>query len=197
MKKKYISTFCKIFTGLAFLLEIFSCSTTNLEQNSLSKVFVTNSKSINILEPNKIDSNVDSVYLLSANFGEVSFNILSYIQADVSGIFLDFLNDFGTSMGSLIYEEKKLSLNCTFLPKKLKGEYIVNDLQLVFYKSESLEQNYKNSGLLFLEKNEDEKKERFIYSGKKLIEKAEILENEIVIENFLRSYKYTLVSNGL
>lgn len=193
MKSKFFTSIL-IFCSLIF----FSCeSSKNIEDKATSKVFVTNSKSINILKPDCIAKNIDDIFLLSAKFGDTKFNIISYMQANENGIYLELLNDFGNSMGSLIYENNYVYLDCSFIPKKLKGEYIINDLQFVFYKTEFLEQNYENANLKFICNNNDEVEERFIYSGKKLIEKAEIQKDKIIITNYLRNYEYTLTSNDL
>ncbi len=191
MKNKFL-----ISIFILFILIFSSCETSkNIENKTTSKVFITNSKSINILSSECISKNIDNIFLLSAKFGDTKFNIISYIQADENGIYIEFLNDFGSTMGSLIYENNSVNLTSDFIPKKLKGEYIINDLQLVFYKTEFLEQNYENANLKFICTNNNKTEERFIYNGNKLIEKAEIQEDKILIINYLRNYEYILTEN--
>lgn len=193
MKNKFLTS---VF--ILFVLIFSSCVTSkNIENKSTSKVFITNSKSINILSLECIAKNIDNIFLLSAKFGDSKFNVLAYIQANENEFYIELLNDFGSTMGSLIYENNLIDLTSDFIPKKLKGEYIINDLQLVFYKTEFLKQNYENAKLNFICTNKNEIEERFIYNGKKLIEKAEIQKDKITITNYLRNYEYTLTENTL
>jgi len=186
----------------ALVLTLDSCaSLKKIEEadTATGKVFVTNTKTIHILQPEYISEPVDSLFMFNAEFGDESFSVLSYLQADNSGIYIELMNDFGTSMGSITYEESSADLNCSFIPEKLKAEYIINDLQFVFYQSETLKKNYAGNRLIFTEEKNSETGTitRNLYSGKQLVESAVVSETEIRIQNFYRNYTYTLSMAGL
>ena len=102
-----------------------------------------------MLSPENIQGNVDKVQLLQGSFGENSFTINSYLQADSNGIFLSLFNDLGSGMGDLNYDGNAVLFESSIFPKKLKAEYIIADLQFAYYKVEALQQALSLLGLDF------------------------------------------------
>ena len=175
-----------------FLFVTVSCVTVKPLPN-LSPVFVTNTKSINLLPPEDIQNDIDTLYALNIEFGNEKFYVITLIQADKSGIFLSLMNDFGTDMGSLEYTENSAVLDCSLIPEKLKPEYLIADLQNAFYDASAVKQNLNASRLNFEVEQNETGEVRRILNGSKLIEKIEITENEIKIKNYLRNYEYSFL----
>lgn len=188
--------FCRsIFVFSAFcLVSIFTSCVTVKSVGHLNKVYVTNTKQINILPPSYIQTEVDGQCYLVITFQDTSFGMLSYIQADKECLYINLMNDFGTEMGELYYDGDSVSLDCSLIPEALKGEYIVNDLQYALYDIEAVTKNLKASKLSFkVQRTESGCEERFVYNGDKLIEKVIINETGYEIINYLREYQYTIM----
>lgn len=180
------------FSFLIFLF--FSCnSTKNIRENLISPVYVTNTKKFYLLSPNNIQENIDKVQLLSGSFGENSFSINSYLQADENGIFLSLFNDLGSGMGDLVYDGTEVSFESKVFPKALKAEYIVADLQFAYYDVDSLQKSLATLGLdFFSDVLSDGTKVRVIKNKDKIIEEIKQKDGVLTIENKLRNYKYVL-----
>lgn len=171
---------------------------------SSTKVFVTNTKTINVLPPACIEKETEKMYLLTANFGESSFTTPVYLTVNKKEISLLMVSDFGTTLAELFYDGKSCTLESTVLPKKLKPQYLVADLEYAFGDIVIIEETLRNAGLTFSVISEFGSQSspgvsspnhqfRFITDGKKNIAQIDICEDgTITIENFLRNYKYTL-----
>lgn len=192
MKKK----FGTMGTALVVFLMV-SCSSSKVtgadEGKSLAPVYVTNSKSIQLLAPECMDGAIDNVQLLNGSFGKQNFSLISYFQADSNGIFIALLNDFGTDMGSASYDGKSVVFESPVFPKNMKAEYIIADIQNAYYKSECLKDNYSKSGLSFEEEKTENCTKRYVKNGKNVIEEITISEKSIRIVNNLRGYEYNLI----
>lgn len=167
------------------------CATVKKTGN-LSPVFVTNTKSINLLQPVNMDGAIDNLQLLTGSFGETSFSLLAYFQSDDSGIFLALMNTMGTDMGSLTFDGEYVSFETAVFPAELKPEYIIADIQHAYYKADAVQANLAASKLTFIETTEGKVRIRKILSGKKLIEEIRIDGGRVAIKNYLRGYEYSL-----
>ncbi len=171
-----------------------SCASTKSAVNtakSSSAVYVTNTKKIHVLSPEYMDEELDAIYDFSADFGDQNLSALSYVFVNGEEISMNLMTPFGADIGSLYYDGGTVSFS---LPIKvgIKGEYIVADLQNIFYPAQYLAENYSSVGLDFVESTDGDRTFRTISSGKKVVEKIEIDPDKIVLENVLRGYTYTL-----
>ena len=185
---------------IAALLLFASCKTTGAgRQASIKPVYITNTKKIYLLPPEKSAEVFDGLQLFNGSFGDSSFTMMSYTQIDAKGINLSLINDFGTDMGNLFYDGNQVIFDSAYFPKALPGEYIICDIQNAFYDENYLRMNYEAAGLEFEVWNgsgynpEAGKNERrLIKDGKKVIEEISIIDDTVTIKNHLRGYEYKL-----
>lgn len=184
----------KILILLSTSIFLISCSTTkSIQKSEINPVYITNTKKFYLLSPENIQGNIDKVQLLQGSFGDNSFSINSYLQADSNGIFLSLFNDLGSGMGDLNYDGNGVLFDSKVFPKKLKAEYIIADLQFAYYKPESLRLSLLDLGLDFIDKVlEDGTKIRLIKNKNNIIEEIRQKDGVLTIENKLRNYKYVL-----
>lgn len=187
MFKNKLSGVLLVCTALA----LTSCATVK-SVNNLSKVYVTNTKQINLLPPQDIESPIDDIMLLNGDFGDVSFTLKTLVQADDSGLYFSLLNDFGTDMGTIEYDGIDAIADTPILPEKLKPEYIINDFQNAFYKVSKITENLNKSNLDLKVIKEGEKEIRQVWSGKKLVEEVTVTSAGAIIVNHLRGYSFGL-----
>ena len=183
---KVLFAFCSIFLA-------FSCASSKNLKPTLSPVYVTNTKKVSLLAPECAATTIDSLYSLTMSFGQDSFSILAFAQLDKSGITMSLLNDFGTDMGVMIYDGVSVVLDSPLLPSNLKPEYIICDIQNIYYDLVALQENYAKVGLSFEETESDSKKVRLLKNGSKLIEEINFNGNEVKLTNHLRGYEYILI----
>lgn len=182
---------------LALILCSFFCiSCVSVKKiNGLDKVYVTNTKQINILPPSEIEQPIEEVMLLTADMGNQIFTTPVYVSADEEGIYMTILTDFGIEIGSIWYDGLSANMDCSIFPEKLKAVYLINEFQNAYYKSQSLKQNLEASKLIFEESKKDDTMVRTIKSENKIIEDIVISESSVVISNYLRGYKITLLKS--
>ncbi len=205
MKKNFrVKNFCRFFAAGALSVFLISCASAkkvtqenDFTATGLRPIYVTNTKKVNLLLPEHAAGVLDELQLLNGSFGDSNFNLLSYTQIDATAINLSLMNDFGTDMGNLFYDGSQVIFDSAYFPKALPGEYIICDIQNAFYDSAALEENYKNSGLIFEDilicwETGTPEEVRKIYDGKKLIEEISIIDDTVTIKNHLRGYEYKL-----
>ena len=186
---------------IAGLLLFASCKTTGAaRQASVKPVYITNTKKINLLSPEKSAEVFDGLQLFNGSFGDSSFTMMSYTQIDAKGINLSLINDFGTDMGNLFYDGNQVKFESAYLPEKLPGEYIVEEIQNAYYDEEVLRENYAAAKLRFEVQKDAADAEgniyevRRIFDGKNLIEKITKTEGKVRITNYLRGYAFELIN---
>lgn len=190
LKKHFVKAFLSSFL---LILLFTSCASNKIStEKKINPVYVTNSNKVYLLPAEEMGGSEDCLQLLNGVFGETSFTLMIYFQADQKGIFMSLLNDFGTDMGTLSYDGEEVVFDSAVFPQNLKAEYILLDIQNAYYKSEALQKLYESSGLAFEEENLPENTIRRIKSGKKIVEEITINDNSIKIENYLRGYEYNL-----
>lgn len=182
-----------IICSVLFLLLFFSCASVRAGAGSdIQPVYITNSKKFYLLAPENIEQPAECFQLLTGSFGEHSFVLQAFLQADENGIFLSLLNDFGTGMGNLVYDGTRISFDSAVFPKSVKAEYIAADLQFAYYKPSALKKSLAELNLDFVISKEDGAEIRRIMSGKKCIMQISKSGGTVDIENFLRGYRYNL-----
>ncbi len=173
---------------LMVLLTLLSCRSTAVKA-LLRPVYVTNSKKINLLPPENVANKCDGIQMFSGTFGENTFSMLSYTIVDENCVSLALMNDFGTDMGSIFYDGKAVSFDSAFFSDKLPGEYIIAELQNVYYDVASLKANYAANHLTFELLPDGSRR---ILDGKKTIEEIHFTENSITVINYLRAYSFVI-----
>lgn len=181
-----------VLTSAILLLFLFSCVTVETLPG-LGKIYVTNTKQINLLSPDNIAEPVEQTIQLEIKMNDSSLFLLVFLQADENIIFADIMNDFMISMGTLQYDGSTIEFDCPAFPASLKPEYILNDLQNVYYKTSALSKNLAASKLIFEEETDSSTKIRRIKDGKKVIEEITFEENTVIIKNVLRKYEFCLI----
>lgn len=160
---------------------------------NLKPIYVTNMKQINLLPTSSIDSDVDTMMQLQGTFGNQTFTVLTYVQADENGIFMSLMNDFGTEMGDMTYDGFEVNFESAMFPDNLPAEYIINDFQNAFYKTEDLKKNLIASKLNFVITEKEGTEIRQVLDGKKVIEEIVLSEDNVLIKNILRGYEFNLI----
>ena len=220
MNKKSCKIICPGFLCLILFSMIFLSCTSVKKTEAEGKaetlfrpVYITNSKKVNLLMPSHAAAVFEGLQLLNGSFGTSSFTLLSYTQIDSSGISLSLMNDFGTDMGNVFFDGQQVIFDSAYFPKALPGEYIICDIQNVYYDEGAVRKNLESAGLKFEVSREagsqaadfaggaelagvtdsaDLIEVRKILDGKKVIEEITILKNTIKIKNYLRGYEYNL-----
>lgn len=182
----------KLILAIALIIPLLASCTTTKTAHTTNPVYVTNTKKVYLLPPEAMEGSQDNVQLLNGSFGEQTFGLIVYLQADSNGIFMSLLNDFGTDMGSLSYDGRQVDFQSSVFPANLKAEYILLDIQNTYYKKQNLEKLYNDVGLNFEEVVRNNKSVRRIMNKDKVIEEITITENFIKITNVLRGYEYNL-----
>lgn len=190
--KNLLKHLCGIFIVITVLC---SCTSKKAEASGLRPIYITNLKTVNLLNPTKACVVFEGLQALNGSFGSQSFTLLSYTQIDAKGINLSLMNDFGADMGNLFYDGISVIFDTAYFPKALPGEYIICDIQNAYYDKDELRKNFEAAGLKFVVITEENAVEiRKIFDGKNLIEEISISQNEVKIQNFLRGYSYQLVN---
>ena len=200
-----------IFIAAVVSISLFSCATQAQldsqnaplapQQAPLNPVYVTNRAKVFPLSPDAIESEVEGYQMFSGHFSlkkrEMDFSSPLYLQADKEGVLIMLLTDFGVEAGTIAYDGEKTTVESNFFPSKMKGEYIILDLQNAYYSADALEAHYKKAGLFFCETATGETKVRTISDKNKIIEQITISPDFIQIKNLLRNYEYrlTMVEN--
>lgn len=197
MKRTYSFLAMVLFLMGALCHLFVSCASTQAEPEPLTPVvYVTNTKKINILPTALISRNMDEVQLFEGSFGDKTFIMPLYIQADDSGISISMLSDMGTSLGELSYAGNTAEFSSDLFPQELKAEYVIWDVQLSCYDADSLSKTLAKEKLSFSVENADGIETRKIMDGNSLVEEIVIAENSTLIRNYLRGYEFCLTGVG-
>ena len=184
-------------------LSFFSCVSGKTGTESISPVYVTNTKKVHILSPENCGKSIDDLVLFSGIFNgnEMQFPVL--VESNKSGISMVMMNQVGLEMGNLFFDGKSLSFVSSVIPKKVKMEYILADFQFASYPFDVVQRQLEEAGLSFTEeilqsndKNGETKILRKIVDGKKVIEEILVDSKCTVIRNNLRGYEFTMETNN-
>ncbi len=194
MKNKRALWLALCFLALSCLF--FSCSSLRHSQSgaqdALSKVYVTDKISVPLLETSAIAGEVDEYQYFEGSFAQRKFSSLLYLHADSTQINVLMLSEMGVEIGSIAYDGEACSMQSAFFPKNMKAEYIILDLQNTYCSADTLYGHYKKYSLDFAEDGNV----RTLSKDGKVIEQIERNGNTITINNVLRSYTYTLVTES-
>lgn len=184
-------------------------------------VKIYGSKKFSLLKTDAMSDNVDSLLGVTFSFGkkkaaskkkgkkssnktaapsnEFSFNAL--LVMDASQICATVLDDFMMTVGSITFDGLNVSLDSVLLPKKMKAadvfaSYVIADLQLIYYKTDLLNDALSAIGARLITHTIDSIDYRILMIKNKTIMQVttSIVDGAKVIsvENYIRKYRYTL-----
>lgn len=183
-------------TKILFLISaVFLSSCASLKpENHLNKVYVTNSTQVDLLLPEVLGEKSEYQYF-EGDFGKNTFSALLYLETTFDQTQILLLNEMGLTLGSIFYDGKTCLLESELFPKKIKGEYIILDLQNAYAPAEVLKNHYAKYKLSFEETKNHDSFYRTIKKNDSLIEEIFIDGTKTQIKNHLRNYTYTLLLN--
>ena len=156
----------------------------------LKKVYVTNRKAVELLPLEFAGEGQEALYELTAVAGGETFSMLLYMQSDNESLSVDFLNSFGTTMGTLFYDGSSVESEIAFMPAKIPPEYLVFDLQLLFYDAAAVKARLENAGLKC---SIDGTGNCIIADGEKqVVVISGDSDSTVTLKNLLRGYEYSL-----
>lgn len=182
--------------AVSCIVLLFSCASP--PSNMHYPVHVTNTAVIDLLPPASMNGTIDGLYSFTMATGKSSFSAMAYLTADDTGVYAALMNDFGIDIANLTYTGEDLTLTSKVLPRQLKAQYLVADLQFALYNEDVLHNVLKDAHLTFEaeEGGKEGGKRRTIRKGKKVIEEIEIEEGNIKIKNVLRGYELMAIAAG-
>ncbi len=180
------------FPGAIFAcILLFSCASTQKQDDS-PFVYITNSRKFFLLSADSVSQESEGIFLFSADFNGTEFSAPVFVKAGSDGIFLQILNDFGTSLATISYDGISARVDSAVLPENFKAEYVIADFQLAWCNFEKAESALNEISLSFTEEISSDKKTRILMDKKNCIEIFSWEGGTLSVENFLRGYKYSL-----
>jgi len=162
----------------------------------ISMVFITDQKAISLLAPGEIEESIDLYKQLSGHFGVKDFLLEAYLLADPSQVSIFLYSTFGMEIAEFFYDGQKAVLTSKYVPKRALPEYMIADLQFVFYKPQALREEMEKAGLRFEQFFDSSGESRVILDGSERIISIQKTGKDIRYENHLRGYGYTLRGDG-
>ena len=159
---------------------------------NLNPVFVTDRATFHLLPTAMREKNIDAVQHISAKFGAREFESDCLLIADGEQLSLTMLNELGTTVGELNYNNDLVVFNTALFPSAIKAEYIVADVQFCLYRADALRAALEKIGLRFEVAATDGGETRRIFDGEKEIIHIEKTAERIAYTNVLRGYGYVL-----
>lgn len=159
---------------------------------NLNPVFVTDRATFHLLPTAMREKNIDAVQHISAKFGSREFESDCLLIADGEQLSLTMLNELGTTVGELNYNNDLVVFNTALFPSAIKAEYIVADVQFCLYRADALRAALEEIGLRFEVAAADGSETRRIFDGEKEIIHIEKTAERIAYTNVLRGYGYVL-----
>ena len=159
-----------------------------------------NSKFIT-LKLNDLNKQITLKQRLKGRYKSNSYEINTIVDFSPTRLYIVGLSDFGTNLFSLNYtEEQKLSLNFSQNASSsvINPEYILTDLQLVYWPIEKIQNNITGP-LIVYEKNKNKKYHRIFYEYEKTIiqisySRKDIWHADIHYQNFEKNYEYFITN---
>jgi hypothetical protein len=179
-----------------FLLCLVSCAT-KPKTSPYLPVYLTDKALYTLLPPSDIAVPLDNYQRMTGAYGKQEFSVDAWVVADSREIIMAFFSDMGTGLGELSFNEEGVAFSSAVFPSTLKGEYIIADFQLCFYRSDAVSRVLENHGLQFrVEQRIDDSGEtvetRIVSDGKNNIIEIEKRKTSVRFTNHLRGYRYTL-----
>ena len=170
-------------------LILLSCATTRARP-----VPVTDAAKVRLLPPEAVASGIDGCYLFEGTFGGRSVSSLAYITMNEREVAVTLLSDIGVTLGEIVYDGATCAVESAVIPKRLRAEYIVLDLQNAFAELGPLSRLYGESGLSFAEERTGGSVTRRVLDGGAVVEEITSDGRTVVVRNLLRKYEYRLTA---
>lgn len=172
---------------------LLSCGSTKSAAGAkLNPVFVTDTATFQLLPTALREKNIDAVQHITAQFGARAFESDCLLIADGDVLSLTMLNEFGTTVGELQYNNDLVVFSTALFPAAVKAEYIVADVQFCLYRADALRAALEAIGLRFEVSATDGGETRCIFDGDRAIIRIEKSADTIAYTNVLRGYSYLL-----
>ena len=189
---------------IIMLIAIFFDGCSFSSNHNLSIVHLSKNVDFKILEPWKDDKDItlNQHFQGSYNDNKYSLNLMTKLSKDKIKII--GLSDFGSRVFTMLYDGRKVDLELSSFVKsfgensdKIKAEYILADMQLVYYPIDEIRKNIvgnvkikevRKNGIKRIFYNNDIPFIEISYSS------DNILTNRIHYKNLERNYQY-IISN--
>ena len=158
----------------------------------LNPVYVTDKATFQLLPTALREKDIDAVQHITATFGARAFESDCLLIADGDVLSLTMLNEFGTTVGELNYNNDLVVFNTALFPSAVKAEYIVADVQFCLYRADALQAALEAIGLRLEVSAADGGETRAIFDGERKIIHIEKSAGTIAYTNVLRGYSYLL-----
>ena len=181
----------KISVISLFLLFVFtSCSSTR----TIRPVYLTNEKTISLLDLDCVGEPIDSYQLMTGSFeGHEEFTAEVLLQANENILALIMMTTTGQTIAEITYDGVMTTFESSFIPANaFKAEYVLADIQLAFYNEKEVEKELYESDLIFKYGEDNNGTFREIYDEGELIWRCNSTVSHISVINFLRKYNYEM-----
>lgn len=180
--------FTIIFT--LFLLIITSCKSTK----AVKPVYITNEKSISLLDLSSSGAPIDCFQLMTASFeGHGEFTAEVFLKSDSDILALVAMTPTGQTLADISYDGNMVNFQSSFIPTgSFRAEYILADIQFAYYNIEDIEKELIANGLVFKYGEDENGTYREILDNNEIIWKATYNKSHLSVKNYLRKYKYEM-----
>lgn len=157
-------------------------------------VYITDNNVIKLLPPSEIGEPVEYYQILTGSFLNKSEMIAeAYLTANTEVLDLLLLSTTGQTIASFAWDGEFVKFSSPFIPaSSIKPEYVLMDLQMAFYKESSIKNLIEESGLSFKYEDTSDSTIRTVMNQNKVIWTAIRAGNNLVVNNYLRNYKYDI-----
>lgn len=156
-------------------------------------VYVTEEVATSLLPPDDLESAIDEYSIFSGAFNGRNMTMPTYLHADEDGVSLTFFSTLGQVLLSISYDGESVETSSSFIaPGSIVGEYVIFDIQLLYYDFSKLGSALSPNGLRFKMHEDDGGYERELYMGERLLWKGSISSGSISVENYVWKYSYMI-----
>jgi len=190
-------TLCLVVSVILSLF--FSCTTAKPSGRTEDPLatWLTDSVVYRLQDPSCLTEAVSEVQKIEGRYGPRSFSFLSVTEILDSSVMVLILNEMGIEIGSVSFDGAAVESSGFFISRELPAQYLVADIQFVYYRSECLEAALSPLGIHILEEPSAEgSRFRDFYSGENRIIHIEYSDSGIEYYNELRGYSYRLQPEG-
>lgn len=185
---------------IALLTLIICCSCSFLVQKKQSHkmVYLANDVNFQLLDVQKTDKKIVLNQQFKGQYQENKFNANVITQIDKNKLSVVALTTFGVRIFTLGYDGKNIEFRIPpVIPNhdKIKPEYILADMQLVYYPLKEIKKNL-HGNVKVVESKKNGVSRIFYRNNKPFIEiyysSSDFLKSDILYKNILRKYQYSI-----
>lgn len=184
---------CMLFVLAATVWMLSACASSSKSLKENAVVYYSNSKSGELISPEFFENSLEENQQMQGHYGEKKITGMSWMQLNDSLIHLMIFSSMGNEIANLVYTKDSLIFTSKWMDaKKVKPEYIIADIQFVYYPKNVLEKHFKKVGLEFKELKNEDVFVRTLSENDTLLMKMEKSKNQIRFENLIRKYEYQI-----